>query len=936
MSFISAPSTTIQVKSTTDSVPVAKVLKAIDLSDISNGSNTRTPEQKKLFDNFKTLLGDPPSPQTLTVISQWFQDQLQSSEFSLPRFNFVSNAMSALAPVQTAEILTAILKKDLPNVTDVLEAVEVLYNNEPSFFKTTPLHTAKLKELITAHSGQDIAQKAGLLLQKQSPRELSEYIKGLISNKSNDREAVDEVICSVYKYLSNSDKALAAVYLRESIEVAPVPLRKLSDRLSEIDRKDQAFLAADVERIFGKYLSNKSLETMKAIPPTLRPFFGFFAEYGIKDASLLSHFEQAFKGGNEVLGYAPKILKASNPEHFCKLIEDEAIRRLHRHSSQIAINDSALMSFVAENSKNRELLLEIVLTDNNFKQKANEEDLIAALRMLSTERADNRIIPLLEKSLDQKTSGQSFLSAIENLTEFAMHGQYVASEAVLKKLISIAVSKDEKAADALDGIRLLSNYPKVRTTLLNYLKDNSEVKQALLPLLYIIGDKKVIDDLHANFKKLSKQHQHEVLLYSQSYADKKFISQAQDIIHNAHSLDELTNAAIMYLDQAGAPIDKTKLLRLSEQRSLRSWEFEPQLIQILAKVGGDEARPLIFAMLNDSNVEVRAQAVATLSSMGIVSPKITQRFQEQVTANPEFAALHLRTAMKLQSTEAIVAMLKNIEDPESHNCRHALDDALADGKLRKDFFEYLKRRMPAIEKASPQAAHVATQLLEHYTSALQLGMHHPLRMPLSLLSTMIEERKTINEIDTRPRAVLIMPRSDHNGAFYFHPQGIETLFKNYKVMVFEVGDDRGMQTALQAAAAKAPIDFLSLGGHGAYNMLSFGSSDPRLHDVSNGPQVLDLKDEMHLGKSLKQIMAKDSLVFLQSCSVGYGENIPGMSNNIANSVRRILGPDPSAILSGTAPLEASSIHYIFDKDGRILNITFNVPSYHASISDSPM
>jgi hypothetical protein len=201
---------------------------------------------------------------------------------------------------------------------------------------------------------------------------------------------------------------------------------------------------------------------------------------------------------------------------------------------------------------------------------------------------------------------------------------------------------------------------------------------------------------------------------------------------------------------------------------------------------------------------------------------------------------------------------------------------------------------------------------------------------------MIEERKTINEIDTRPRAVLIMPRSDHNGAFYFHPQGIETLFKNYKVMVFEIGDDRGMQTTLQAAAAKAPIDFLSLGGHGAYNMLSFGSSDPRLHDVSKGPQVLDLKDEMRLGKSLKQIMAKDSLVFLQSCSVGYGENIPGMSNNIANSVRRILGPAPSAILSGTAPLEASSIHYIFDKDGRIQEVKFNVPSYHASMTDSPL
>jgi hypothetical protein len=292
--------------------------------------------------------------------------------------------------------------------------------------------------------------------------------------------------------------------------------------------------------------------------------------------------------------------------------------------------------------------------------------------------------------------------------------------------------------------------------------------------------------------------------------------------------------------------------------------------------------------------------------------------------------------MKLQSTEAIVEMLKNIEHPESYNCRHALDDALADGKLRKDFFEYIKRRMPAIEKASPQAAHVATQLLEHYTSALQLGMHHPLRMPLSLLSTMIEERKTINEIDTRPRAVLIMPRSDHNGAFYFHPQGIETLFKNYKVMVFEIGDDRGMQTTLQAAAAKAPIDFLSLGGHGAYNMLSFGSSDPRLHDVSKGPQVLDLKDEMRLGKSLKQIMAKDSLVFLQSCSVGYGENIPGMSNNIANSVRRILGPAPSAIISGTAPIEASSVQYFFNQHGRIQEVKFNVPSYHASITDNPL
>ncbi|MDP3639652.1 MAG: hypothetical protein Q8R53_00430 [Nanoarchaeota archaeon] len=167
-------------------------------------------------------------------------------------------------------------------------------------------------------------------------------------------------------------------------------------------------------------------------------------------------------------------------------------------------------------------------------------------------------------------------------------------------------------------------------------------------------------------------------------------------------------------------------------------------------------------------------------------------------------------------------------------------------------------------------------------------------------------------VDTaKPNALAIFPASDHNGAFSSIHLGwfVRGLQEHYDLQPFVAAQEQEVYAILDHYALET--DLLIFLGHGTQRSISLGEEDCRLFECNRSETyTLDLSDEEELFPYLTRLNS-DAVIFLESCSTGYGE---AGAENFANMVmRNAVG---RVVYAGTAPFQASGIRvnhwYPFD------------------------
>ncbi len=255
----------------------------------------------------------------------------------------------------------------------------------------------------------------------------------------------------------------------------------------------------------------------------------------------------------------------------------------------------------------------------------------------------------------------------------------------------------------------------------------------------------------------------------------------------------------------------------------------------------------------------------------------------------------------------------------------------------------------------------ASKLLA-YSEALkacpEIDILHPLRFfPDSLVEIVKNRKSGLERINHSEKiAACVYARDDSLGSFYRNPGLVDSLIKNgYKVMVYETDRDFSDSpkrqanatrlsfeeclkdsTTIQSTAKRHPADAIVICGHGEKGVTVFGTEDPRLGNVTSGPESIDLLDENKMiYRGLKECLKEGGRIVFFSCSVGKGENREGENDNLMNMFRRVFPhAAKNGVLGGTAPIIAPHIRLIFDLFGRLKDVSLPVREYRADAEGS--
>jgi len=200
--------------------------------------------------------------------------------------------------------------------------------------------------------------------------------------------------------------------------------------------------------------------------------------------------------------------------------------------------------------------------------------------------------------------------------------------------------------------------------------------------------------------------------------------------------------------------------------------------------------------------------------------------------------------------------------------------------------------------------------------AKTLGIEYPLRFRPQDLHHIIETRRSdAPATEGEPQALVVLPRSDHNRAFYGVAQVIESLReRGYRVVLHEASNEDDVAAALRSQNRYGPSDFIILGAHGTKEMMSFGGADPARGIIDDERLALDLSDRAQFkNDEIRGALKEGGHVMLLSCSTGEGGE---RAKNMANMMREIF---PHAAEDGISappiPVRAGS-PLEFDKDGK--------------------
>ncbi|MBI5390456.1 hypothetical protein HZB02_03135 [Candidatus Woesearchaeota archaeon] len=164
--------------------------------------------------------------------------------------------------------------------------------------------------------------------------------------------------------------------------------------------------------------------------------------------------------------------------------------------------------------------------------------------------------------------------------------------------------------------------------------------------------------------------------------------------------------------------------------------------------------------------------------------------------------------------------------------------------------------------------------------------------------TLIDEllRNTSKEYHAeRPLAVLVMARSDPNGAFSegSFQDRLEDIFEHYKVLIYSIAAKSGIYTSLATATTSnaKPVSLLYIAGHGDQGFVLFDRGpyegiEPAIGhgiiDYGNKPADKQLSiNDRSLMESWQQFFSSDARIILESCSTGSCPEEPNMANELA-------------------------------------------------------
>lgn len=163
----------------------------------------------------------------------------------------------------------------------------------------------------------------------------------------------------------------------------------------------------------------------------------------------------------------------------------------------------------------------------------------------------------------------------------------------------------------------------------------------------------------------------------------------------------------------------------------------------------------------------------------------------------------------------------------------------------------------------------------------------------------------------KPNALAIFPASDHNGAFSSIHLGwvVRGLAEHFDLQPFVARQEQEVYAALSHFAPET--DLLIFFGHGTQRSISLGEEDCRLFACNRGETyTLDLSDEDELAAYL-DLLPSDAVIFLSSCSTGYGE---AGAENLANLV--MASAPGRTVYAGSAPFQPGGVRvnrwYPFD------------------------
>jgi len=174
-----------------------------------------------------------------------------------------------------------------------------------------------------------------------------------------------------------------------------------------------------------------------------------------------------------------------------------------------------------------------------------------------------------------------------------------------------------------------------------------------------------------------------------------------------------------------------------------------------------------------------------------------------------------------------------------------------------------------------------------------------------LLETIIEN--VADTSSSKPVALIILNKNDHNGAFNRDNDQLEKLTKAYKLFIYETNSDTGAYKIInQTYQTQGEISVLGLGGHGTMQSLILG----KYSWLDNS--TIDLSDENEL-REHSHCLADTAIIILDACLNGKEEE---KGDNLANMAARVFpGREVYA-----RTISSSSNELFFDENDNLINV----------------
>lgn len=209
-----------------------------------------------------------------------------------------------------------------------------------------------------------------------------------------------------------------------------------------------------------------------------------------------------------------------------------------------------------------------------------------------------------------------------------------------------------------------------------------------------------------------------------------------------------------------------------------------------------------------------------------------------------------------------------------------------------------------------------------------LNMRHPYRFFKEDLEKVLNAPNEEGDI-----ALIILPRSDHNGAFAntTAKERFSDIIQRYRTFAYEVDNEQEIVDRMKEVGKYGKISFLMLCGHGEksgielddsgsekYFKTIFAPFDPFSIKERNDVLMEYEKSRVDIGdvqsgeiNSMANYLADDALIFLSSCSVGEGGN---SNENFASALANCLKSTRCRVVASQSSFCSKDIQFFFEDD----------------------